>query len=250
MQREIAHPDIRTPITEWWNGHYDHVFIALYPFFRVRSEIRDSLLNVSYDAVLRYEDRPDDFDERVKRFGEPVTWNSIHYSVAPSVPKMSFYRAVWLLSCLGFTKRADTTLQKQIEAYCDANNIYLPEDDCLPAILHPLLNGFLQPYNGEKILMYDEFRQYSSELDLDSLGPNAPVSKLPEGATGDGVWAIHLPESGVLVTSAFDGAEALVAMTKDAYALSDPHKFFEVEEVGDDTYCDWLNPKDFFERRV
>jgi len=58
------------------------VVIAFYLFYRVRSGTPNAASNVSYDAVLRFEDRPDDFNDTVKRFGEPVTWQSIHHAVA------------------------------------------------------------------------------------------------------------------------------------------------------------------------
>ncbi|KEJ94623.1 hypothetical protein SAMN05444149_11186 [Pseudosulfitobacter pseudonitzschiae] len=248
MQREIAHPDLRTPIKTWWHGHYDHVFIALYPFFTIRSEDQDTASDVSFESIPNFEDIPDDFDDTVKRRGEPVTWQSIHQAVAPKVPKMQFYRAVWLLSCLGFDKRANIALQKRIVAYCRANGIFLPEEDALPAILHPLLKRFLHPFEGRKIIAYDEFRDNSVELTLDLLGSDVPTVELSEATTSSGIWAIHLPDPGVLITSAFDGTDALIAMTNEAFALSDPRQVFETEDVGEDTYSDWLNPKDIFER--
>lgn len=85
MQKEIAHPDLKTPIKKWWHGHYDHVFIALYPFFTVRPEDQDVASDLSYASIPNFEDIPDDFDDTVKRRGAPVTWQSARPSVTPEV---------------------------------------------------------------------------------------------------------------------------------------------------------------------
>jgi hypothetical protein len=249
MNRHIAYPDIDIPIKQWWAGHYDHVFIAPSPFFRLRSANRDETSDAQYDPVMYYADRPDDFDDQVKRFGEPIAWHTIHRAVAPDVPKAEFYLAIWLLSCLGFDERANIPLQKKIDAYCEANRIYLPDGDIIPEIMHPIIKTFLHPFDGLDVVMYDEFREHSAPLSLSSLGADVPAVTVPNATTLNGPWAIHVPNPGILITTAHGSAAALIAMTEEAYALSDPAKFFECEPVDETTYCDWLNPKDFFKRK-
>ena len=91
---------------------------------------------------------------------------------------------------------------------------------------------------------WDQWRKRSSILDLAVLGTEETVWPLPESA----IWAIHMPNPGLLISSVFDGTEALIAMTNEAFEIADPERFFEIEPVDDQTYQDWLNPKDFFER--
>jgi len=35
IPRHLAEPPLDTPMLDWWADHYDHVFIAYSPFFRV-----------------------------------------------------------------------------------------------------------------------------------------------------------------------------------------------------------------------
>jgi len=227
---------------------YDHVFITPYPFFRIRSVTLNGTPASVFEETVRYEDQPDDFDEIIKRRGQPISWQYIHKALAPDVAKLKFYRAVWLLSCIGFQERADFSLQKKILEYCEVNRIYLPEDGALPAILHPLLKDFLLNFDGAEIFGWDELREHSIELPLNALEREETTIYLPQGATSSGLWAIHVPDPGVLITSQFDGTEALIAMTDNAFKIASPEQFLEIEKVDDQTYCDWLNPKEFFKR--
>lgn len=95
---------------------------------------------------------------------------------------------------------------------------------------------------------YDEFRQHSVELSLSCFQRQAPATFLPEAMASSGIWAIHVPDPGILITTAFDGTKAVVAMTDVAFSQSDPRMFFETEMVTDGMYCDWLNPVDFLVR--
>lgn len=204
--------------------------------------------NSPYERQVHWDERPDDFDEIIKLRGETIRWSEVHEIVAPEISKNDFYLAVWLLACLGYTERANIALQRKIAAFCEAENIYLPDDDFIPAILHPAIGRFLAPFENQKIVAYDEFRDHSVELSLPSFQQQAPVAFLPQATTSTGIWAIQVPVPGILVTSNFDGTEALIAMTDAAFRQSDPREFFETETVTEDMYCDWLNPIDFFDR--
>ncbi|MGO4854763.1 hypothetical protein [Phaeovulum sp. W22_SRMD_FR3] len=249
MDRAIADPDIHVPIMKWWEGHYDRFFIVPHPFFRIRSVGSGGLPSGGYDEIIERGARPSDYGDLLKRRGEMVTWKSVHADVAPEVPRIPFYRAVWLLSCLGFAERADIDLQKRILAYCQDKFLNLPEDDAISPILHPAIGKFLAPFCGTDMVMYDEHRETSSVLVLSELDKDAPTIAL-KGRFGESLaWAIHVPDPGVLLTSRFDGAETLIAMTEKAHALSDPDDFFDTEPVDEDMYCDWLNPVEFFPHR-
>ncbi len=155
---------------------------------------------------------------------------------------------VWLLSCIGFQERADIALQGSIVEYCLRNDILIPDDDAIPAILHPSLMRFLSSFEASKMYAWDQFRDCRNELSLSQLAPEQPTYRLPQGLTGRGLWAVSVPAPGVLVTSRLDGTDALIAMTDRARRMADPEDYFEIEHVDDSTYDDWLNPKSFFKR--
>lgn len=246
MDRAIAHPNIDVPIMKWWEGHYDRFFIVPHPFFRIRSVGCDGLPSGGYDEIIKHGAWSLDYGDLLKRRGEKVTWKSVHADVAPDVLRIPFYRAVWLLSCLGFAERADIDLQKRILAYCQDNFLNLPEDDAIPPILHPAIGKFLAPFCGTEMVIYDEHRETSGPLVLSELDKDAPTIVLKSGFGETLPWAIHVPDPGILLTSQFDGTETLIAMTEKAYARSDPDDFFDTEPVDEDMYCDWLNPVEFF----
>lgn len=253
--KQIDHPSRRTPIRAWWEGVYSHVYIALYPFYKIRNEIGDGYANVySPDPQTQKQfpnalyDQKIKFRDHVKKWGEALEWAKVHAAVAPNVPKIEFYRAVWLLSCCGFQERACIKLQERIAKYCESNQILIPDDDAIPAILHPPLMRFLSSFETSNIYAWDEFRDCRHELSLSQLAPDEPTYRLPQSVTGRGLWAVHVPDPGVLVTSSLDGSDALIAMTNRARRMADPEDYFEIEHVDDSTYDDWLNPKSFFER--
>ena len=65
MDRQIEHPDTKTPIKTWYKGHYEHVFLALYPFYRIISVNPTSSLDGPYESRIRWNERPGNFDEIV-----------------------------------------------------------------------------------------------------------------------------------------------------------------------------------------
>lgn len=236
---------------KWWEGIYDHVFIALHPFFRIRKklvEVTGLDKHSNYENWIESGDFADDFEDIVKHRGEPVSWHSVHMAVAPEVPEPTFFRAVWLLACSGFQERADIALQKKISTYCEKQRLQLPEDDSLSAILHPTVYRFLSALGAETVTVWDEFRDNSFTVPISVFAPEQPTYWLSRATTRNGVWAIHLANPGLLIGCQFDGTEAMIAMTENALKIAKPDDFFEGRYADSATYCDWLNPSDFFER--
>ncbi len=166
MNRKISYPSHEVPMRKWWAGIYKHVFIAPYPFFQIKSVLENDNYIPTYDDVKRGENLPDNFDDIIKQHGTPITWHEMHMAIEPNIPKIEFYRAVWLLSCIGFQERAGVKLQKTIDNYCRDNKIFLPEDDAISAILHPPLMQFLNNFKQFEIVAWDEFREHSTVLNL------------------------------------------------------------------------------------
>jgi len=126
--RRITHPSTEVSILTWWKGIYDHAFIVPHPLYRVQG----------FDGLEPFPD-----DDTIKSDGEAVSWSEVHRSVAPERTQKEVYLAIWLLSVLGFAKRADTELQKRIEAFCLRERLYLPDENGLPPILEPQVGRFL-----------------------------------------------------------------------------------------------------------
>jgi len=82
MDRQISHPDVKIPIKTWYKDHYEHAFLALYPFYRIISENPMRLQDAPYEHLLRWDERPDDFDEIMKLRGETIGWSEVHKTVA------------------------------------------------------------------------------------------------------------------------------------------------------------------------
>ena len=201
-----------------------------YPFYRLGKIEED-------EVVLKGKGRdwndwvPDDFNDIVKLAGEPISWQSMHQAISPETSKLEFYEAVCFLVCDGYHERDEFSLQTKIIEFCSLNKIYIPDDGQIPAILHPILKDFLQCFSDSPILALVSCRKNSSSLDLVSLGRDESVWFLPE--------AIHVPSTGILISSHGDGAEVLIVMTDEAFKIADPRCFFEIVPVDDQTYLYW-----------
>ena len=248
--RVIQHPSCRVPMLTWWEGLYDQVFVALHPFYRIRKA--EMLVSPAgseiYEDVLPYDDRPENFGDRIKSRGEAVSWAEVHQAVAPDLPRSEVYLAVWLLACIGYQDRVGIGLQMRLAAYCQENQLYLPEDDGLPAILEPVVQEFLSCFGCRHATAWDEFRHYSDTVPLSVFRKAEPCYLLPKSITSSAVWGLHLPDPGVLMTWGFDGTEAIIAMTSRALEIAKPENFFEGWYADAGTYEDVFNPVEFLNR--
>ncbi|MBR9763194.1 MAG: hypothetical protein GYB53_06660 [Rhodobacteraceae bacterium] len=192
-----------------------------------------------------WDDRGADFDDREKRLGEAVGWHEVHAAVAPERDRETFFRAVWLLSVLGYAERAGIALQEEISAWTEARNLYLPASDTPPAILEPALARFLGRFGLTHVTACDEFRTESMEVSLEALADRAKAVTFKRSM----LYALHAPDPGILISGSFDGARAIIAMSDAARAIAGPERDFEVYPADPETYVDWLNPKSFFPRQ-
>lgn len=240
----LHHPSHKVPILDWWAGHFDTVFVALNPFYRLRRVApRDGC---RYEPLI--EPRNNAVHDAAKTRGEPVSWAHVHQVVAPEVPWDLFCRAVWLLSAAGFQERAGIALQRRLADWCAAERLYLPDSDFLPAIQQPPIGRFFARFGDPSIVAWDEHRWVSVALPLTALARRGPTFLMPEGAQWREMSAVHLADPGVLMTTDFDDSAALIAMTRAAHDLARPEDFFEGWYAGPDTYADVFNPVDAFER--
>ncbi|NSY37196.1 hypothetical protein [Leisingera sp. ANG59] len=248
--RAIQHPGSKVPMLTWWEGIYDHVFVALHPFYRIRkAETLASFAGKEiYEDVLTYDDRPENFGDMIKSRGEAVSWAAVHQAVAPDLPRGEVYLAIWVLACIGYQDRAGIDLQKRLTAYCKENRLYLPEDDGLTTILEPVVQEFLSCFGCAQVTAWDEFRHHSNTVTPSVFRKAEPCYLLPQSITSPAVWGVHLPDAGVLMTWSLDGTEAIIAMTSKALQMARPEDFFEGWYADEGTYADVFNPSGFLPR--
>ncbi|MBY6054855.1 hypothetical protein [Leisingera daeponensis] len=248
--RVVQHPGYKVPMLTWWEGIYDQVFVALHPFYRIRK----AGVSVSpagseiYEDVLPCDDRPENFGDMIKSRGEAVSWAEVHQAVAPDLPRSDVYLAIWLLACIGYQDRAGIDLQKRLAVYCQANRLYLPEDDGLAAILQPVVQEFLSCFGCRDVTAWDEFRHHSDTVPLSVFRKAEPCYWLPQSITSPAVWGLHLPNPGILMTWGFDGTEAIIAMTSRTLEMARPENFFEGWYADAGTFADVFNPVEFLKR--
>lgn len=236
LDRSIYHPSHEVPILTWWAGIYDHAFIAPHPFVRVQGF-----------GGLGCEPYP--HDDVIKAQGEAVSWSAVHRSVAPVRTREEVYLAIWLLSVLGFTERADIELQKRIEAYCRQERLYLPEEFGHSAIMEPAIGRFLARFDVPSVSAWDEFRDNVVELPLSDFDRDQPAIRLPKSTTSASIWGLHLPDPGILLTWDFEATEIIIGMTERALKQARPEEFFEGWYADERTYSDVFNPPSFLERQ-
>ncbi len=248
VPRAIAHPSPRVPILSWWRGIYERVYVAPHPFYRMPMEASAERGSSSDEDMDGWTRNPQDMARVVKARAESIPWAAIHEAAAPDESRERVYRAIWLLSCLGVTERAGIALQRRIADHCRRSRIHLPLDDCMPENLEPPIGRFLDGLGLASVTAWDEFRDNRVEVPVAAFEPHRPPIRVPNGLTGPGVFGLHSPEAGLLLTWAFDGTEMLIAMTAAARARAKPEDHFEGWYADATTYSDVFNPREFLPR--
>jgi hypothetical protein len=233
--RRITHPSTEVPILTWWKGIYDYAFIAPHPLYRVPG----------FNGL-----EPFPGDDAIKSNGEAVSWSEIHRSVAPERTREEVYLAIWLLSVLGFAERANTELQKRIEAFCLRERLYLPDENGLPPILESQVGRFLAQFGLPSVKAWDQFQNNTADLALSDLDQRRPAIRWPHDGARRNIWALHLAEPGVFLTWEFESTEIIIGMTDRALSHAAPENFFEGWYADQNTYFDVHNAPDFLKRRI
>ncbi|MDJ0931170.1 hypothetical protein [Breoghania sp.] len=140
LPREIVCPDRDAPMLDWWKGIYDRVFIAFHPCFRIASEADGDGTGREFCHGEGWFD--EDFDDVAKARGVPVSWEEMRVAVAPESCMHSFFMAGWLLGACGTARPGERSeivrdLQKEISAYCEAEELYFPTGDNMCSVLEP-----------------------------------------------------------------------------------------------------------------
>lgn len=250
--RHLAHPPPEVPTLSWWSGHYDAVWIALNPFFRVpgaspltepygphfaeASDAEDLLALLSEPSP---NPAADGFEDRIKTTGQPLSWTSIH--AVHGGPLEAFLRAVWLSVVHADRPERDGSVDDLLAALAE-EGVYPPEQDTMPAVMEPLIARFLAALNIAEVTVWNDWRDESAQVPRAAFEPDQPALTLP----GESISALSAP--GFLISWSFDDVYAHLALSRELADRVDPSAFFEVVTVEPHMYSDWLNPHDFVER--
>lgn len=239
----ITHPPHTMPMLEWWRGIYEHVFVAVHPFYGVRKADGQGRENL-YD----WNERPKDYETILKSRGEAVSWETVRQVAAPDVPRQAADMAIWLMACCGYQQRADIALQERLLQWAEAERLYFPQSDGMSSVMEPGIGRFLTMLGAREVTAFDEFREHSTVFPLSAFEAAQQALRMPKHTTSNTIWGLHLPDPGVLITWGPGGVEALVAMTSKARSLALPEDHFEGWYADETTCSDVFNPKDFLKR--
>lgn len=259
IPRNIDEPPIDTPMLEWWANEYDRVFIILSPFFRVEgfspdtaafgpmrmdSATVEDVLDLIENPVTRSNEAPVDFEDVIKQGGEIITWQEVRSAIGVEDHK-TFCLACWLWVVASSRANKYPDIVGKLQTYCRKNGIYKPEEDQLPAVLEPVVGTYLTALGIGDVTVYSEFRDVHMTVPVTAFSSEQPTIAIPREKT----CAILAHEPKVLFCWCHDETYGFICISEDARLLADPADFFEGQYAGVDTYCDWLNPIDFFERK-
>ena len=198
------------------------------------------------NRVPRSHEVPDNFKDTIKQTGEIVKWCDIQSAIGVD-DYMSFCRACWL--CAVGSPRAEEyeSIVVRLVAYCNKHDIYAPEEDQLPVILESIVGKYLTALGIDDVTIYNEFRDKKVNVPVRAFSSEKPIISFPEAH--EHTCAIIPDEHKLMFMWGYDDTYGFLCMSEGVRLLADPADFFEGQYAGADTYCDWLNPVDFFERK-
>ncbi|MBK0397818.1 hypothetical protein H0I76_01330 [Limibaculum sp. M0105] len=222
--REIAYPPLEIELHDWWAGVYDHVFVALHPLHR----------------VALHRGGEDDLD--AIKTARPVRWDELRRAVG-TPPFPTFALALWCAALAANRDDADARLVDRIERTLAANELAAPwEDTVAPILERPLGEAFARLGVGE-VTAWDETREVSTML---TPGDLAAAPAIARRIPFFGPFALSAP--GILAVTGTEDIATLIALSDEARERVAPEAHLEGFYAPDGTYCDWINPPDFFQR--
>lgn len=178
VDRRITDPHYDAPFLTWYDGIFEAVFIALHPFVKIdgidpaaaprpvlvvdRSSVLDERLTM--DVVNKVSEEygeqfPIDLPElqnMEKKIGTPVSWEDI--KVACGFDSIRQIDTALLTTIMAIKQEYGSVDDAQhLQAYCFANQIFLPTEDTIPPVLESKMCSFLEGLDCENVLIADEF---------------------------------------------------------------------------------------------
>ncbi|MEC7761443.1 MAG: hypothetical protein VX874_05950 [Pseudomonadota bacterium] len=259
VPRHLLLPPVEHPLLDWWAEDYDHVFIAFNPFFRVpgytpqtaaygpihtQRDAFDDIGDFVDNPPVRHNEAPEGFEFEIKERGQPVRWDEVQRDIAAS-DFNAFARTAWLWTLEVQRPDMDPAMAAALDGMAHFG-LYPPEEDTLPVVMEPMIHRYLTELGVDDVTIWSEFRDEALEIDVAEFSRFNPPVRLP----GHFVSAISCDDPKVLIAWNHDGVEAFIAMPDTVRRAAPPERFFEGRYAGIDTHVDWLNPRDFFPRKV
>lgn len=229
LDRARDDPERRdVPMLEWWRDCYDHVFVALHPFYAAPDDCDDPALDVHAHA----------------RTAATTGWRDI----AGRVGETDFARFALaaLLAGYGMTSESrrpgmdpvpDDRLIAALRAHCEAEGLAFPWDDSPSPALETALGDAYARLRASSVTGWSEFREDSADIAVADLrDPQTPCA----AAVSHGVYAYLDPGHGMLATASFDEIWTLVALTGVARDQIRPEELFEGFWAGPQTTVNWV----------
>jgi hypothetical protein len=178
--RVITDPPEDTPFLTWYEGVFESVYIALHPFCKIdgidpvaatrpvivvdRSNVPNELLTIDVLNKLSEQHTEQlsvtlpDLQNMEKKFGKSLSWEDIRVGCGfDSIRQIDRALLTIIMAIKQDSERlADARL---LQAYCSANEIFLPTEDTVPPLLEPKVYSFLEGLGCDDLLIADEFNE-------------------------------------------------------------------------------------------
>jgi hypothetical protein len=251
VDRRITDPHYDAPFLTWYDGIFEAVFIALHPFVKIdgidpaaaprpvlvvdRSTVPDERLTmdavnkVSEEYTERFSIDLPELQRMEKKLGTPVSWEDV--KVACGFDSIGQIDTALLTIIMAIKQEFGNVDDAQhLQAYCTANQIFLPTEDTIPPVLEPKVCSFLERLGCESVLIADEFNdnvvsRKRVELDIETSWAHSD----PIGFRFNKLYAA---DHSFLVIVPWDNFYTVICGSRKALEAA------RVEELFDGFWCD------------
>lgn len=199
------------PILSGWAAHYQHVFIALHPFFR------------------------EDADERIT---DVIRWGELASKLGG--PTFADFALAVTLASNGMDGSgrgdAERDLIGRLMRHVGAELLEYPDDGYFPDALRPQVHRILSKLGATTVIARDQHRGNQTELSLEALVSDAPFPGRP--------GAVAHPDRSFIITSfPMDVYHSVVGLTEKAHQALGGELGLEGFWAGPETTDSWVNER-------
>jgi hypothetical protein len=249
------------PLLEYYQGHFDAVFLALHPFVRIesmhplqcqsgtividRSEIPEDVDLLEYSDRLGHERGATaqfDWAETVRSMksqGIAISWREVATAIGfDDLRRMD--RAL-RTNILGLKREfEDADAADQLVAHCMQAGIFLPTAGDFQPVHQRRLGELFVRTGTEQVMLGDEFGEETNLGPLSSLTDSAPWPADLEGMPKWPLRRIYHPDASLLAVVPWDHFFMVLAMTDERKAQVCPESLFEGFWADSETTTAWF----------
>lgn len=239
--RLISLPD-DTPLSDYYHGMFDAVFVALHPFFTLpgthpldcdygtpisyRSELPDDVDLIPHAEAAeaeRSKQKRVDWDEahrRARLHSRPISWRkmtgALHFADHRLIDRA-------LRTNIGGLRAefADEAAADILTEFCNKRAIFLPTEGVFQPAMYRAIESLFRQAGAETVIVGDEFGDHECELRLDGIVENL-ANAVPFGAR-----RIRDPRASLLAIVPWDHFLTVFAMTRESLERVDPARIVE-----------------------